>query len=70
MTITESNDINTVLHYLYQLPGYTGLPNEQEVQAAAERLADRATKSLGAGLSASHIREAKGQMLRVSKGVA
>lgn len=70
MTIGDANDINTLLHYMYGLPGYTGAPTANEVQAAAERLAARANKSLGAGLSASAVREAKNRLPQAQKGVA
>jgi hypothetical protein len=69
MTIGDANDINTLLHYLYGLPGYTGVPTAQQVQVAAERLAGRANKALGAGLSASAIREAKDRLPQPGKEV-
>ena len=62
MTVGECNDINTLLRYVYGLSGYTVLPTPQEAQEAVERLADRASKSLGAGLSGSNIRAAKDRL--------
>ena len=69
MTVGECNDINILLRYVYGLSDYTVLPTPQEAQNAAERLADRASKTLGAGLSGSQIREAKDRLPRLGEGV-
>lgn len=51
MNITEANDLNVVLRHMLQLPA----PGDREdvageALAAAQRLADRANRALGAGL--------------------
>jgi hypothetical protein len=56
VNIGEAIDLNLVLDYLLGLPR-DGLPPVDPVAArmAAERLADRASKALSAGISANTI---------------
>lgn len=56
MNISESNDVNTLLHYVLNLPRVLGPVAESDTIAAAERLADKAYKALGAGLRSDEVR--------------
>lgn len=61
-TITEAHDYNTLLDWILGIrrPGSTMTDEElaTEAQAAAERLADKAFKSLSAGLDGRRVKEA------------
>lgn len=56
MNISEANDLNTLLHYVLNLSDALGVtPSDDQARDAAERLADRANKALGAGLTSDTV---------------
>ena len=59
MNVMESCDVNTVLKYLLGLPGPGGAAIEHGIAlSCAERLCDRAHKTLSAGITPSELRAA------------
>ena len=56
MNVRESEAVNTVLRYLFQLPGWEGYLSEQVVESA-QFLAERANNTLQAGVRSSEIPE-------------
>jgi hypothetical protein len=56
VTITEANDINTVLYWaMGQMRPYDEHPSDAEATEAARRLAARANKTLMAGLRPDEV---------------
>ena len=55
MNVGEANDANVVLEALVRLKALAGSAPPDRVLASAKRLADRANKALGAGLTAADI---------------
>lgn len=56
LSVTEANDINTVLRHLLGLPGALGeTVRREDAEIAATRLADQAYKRLRAGLSGREV---------------
>lgn len=57
-TIGEANDLNVLLEYALNLSGPMGVPSSDKAMEAAARLADKATKTLMAGLDGDRVRAA------------
>jgi hypothetical protein len=56
VNISEGNDLNVLLRYVLNVnDGHTDVPTVDKAREAAERLADRANKVLGAGLTSDRI---------------
>lgn len=56
MNITDANAANVVLRYLLGAPNINGdLPADDQAREAAELLADKANKALGAGLTKENV---------------
>jgi hypothetical protein len=55
MNVSESNDLNTLLSWLFGDKGPLREVTEDDAKAAAARLADRAYQALYAGLSADDV---------------
>lgn len=55
MNITEANDLNYVLSYVLNVGQ---VPSSDKAMEAAARLADKANKALGAGLTGERVRAA------------
>ena len=59
MNISEANELNTLLRYVLAEPDIMGkVPTCEQAATAAEGLADRANRALGAGLDGRTVREA------------
>lgn len=56
MNVRESEAVNTVLRYLFHLPGWEGYLSEQVVESA-QFLAERANNTLQAGVRPADIPE-------------
>lgn len=56
MNIGEANDVNTILRALLAPPVDGSAMDVDRVEAAAERLIERANKTLGAGMNVSDVR--------------
>lgn len=56
MNVRESEAVNTVLRYLFHLPGWEGYLSEQVVESA-QFLAERANNTLQAGVRPAEIPE-------------
>ena len=58
MNIGEANDVNTLLRYMLgqQRSSFGDPVTDDQALAAAERLADRAGKTLQAGITGSDVR--------------
>lgn len=52
MNITEANAVNVVLRRLFEI---APIPDEEATREAAQLVAERANKALGAGLRAEDI---------------
>ena len=64
LTIGEAGDVNTLLEYVLNLhgPGQR-VPTDDDARAAAGRLADKATKTLYAGLDSKRVDAAWPELL-------
>lgn len=59
LTIGEAHDVNTLLeHVLQHSRAGLGVPSLDEAREAAARLADKANKTLMAGLTGERVRAA------------
>lgn len=59
MNVGEATAVNTVLRYLLDLPQPMGsVPAAADVRSAAIRLAERANKTLAAGLGSEDVAQA------------
>lgn len=57
LTASQSNDVNTLLNWVMDHPNHLGEHvNAQQAEAAAQRLADAAFRTLYAGLSGQDVR--------------
>ncbi|GEL19297.1 hypothetical protein [Pseudonocardia asaccharolytica] len=58
MNISEANQFNVLLDWLFELPGPDGrIPSHKEGRAAAAWLADRAHTAISAGLTGAKVRD-------------
>jgi hypothetical protein len=70
VTITEANDINTVLRWAMSKPRpHHGHPSDGEAMESARRLAARANKTLQAGLKPEDIALSRGICSSAMAGV-
>lgn len=62
LTIGEAQDVNSLLEWVLGIrPQYTEMTDEElatEARASAERLADKANKTLSAGLNGKRVNDA------------
>lgn len=58
LTIGEASDVNVLLEHALNLSGPTGVPSSEKAREAAARLADKASKTLLAGLDGDRVRAA------------